>query len=73
MVEDIFKNVSYTQLKFLYGQIIAGREEGLRPRCLDEYIRVVRNVYQMSVGEAWSYTEKLFWDEVGRRYFEQME
>ncbi len=29
--------------------------------------------YQMSTGDAWSCTEKLFWDEVGKRYFEQTE
>lgn len=72
MIEDIFKNVSEAQLKIIYEQIIAGREEGLRPRILDNYIREVRKAYELSFGEAWKYTEKLFWDEVGRRYFRQM-
>ena len=70
--EELFKNVSDEQLKFLYEQILAGRIEGLRPRCLDEYIRQVQKVFPLSFGEAWSYTEKIFWDEAGKRYFESL-
>lgn len=66
---ELFSRTSDTQLKYLYQQILAGREQGLRPRALDEYIREVEKTYQVSFGEAWKITEKLFWDEVGRRYF----
>lgn len=66
---ELFSRTSDTQLKYLYEQILSGREQGLRPRALDEYIREVEKMCQMSFGEAWGYTEKLFWDEVGRRYF----
>lgn len=69
MILKIFEDISDTQMKYLYEQILQGRDGGLRPRCLDEYIREVQKAYQMSFGEAWSYTEKLFWDEVGKRYF----
>lgn len=69
MILKIFEDVSDMQMKYLYEQILQGREYGLRPRCLDEYIREVQKAYKMSFGEAWSYAEKLFWDEVGKRYF----
>lgn len=68
-MEELFKNVSDEQLKFLYEQILAGRIEGFRPKCLDEYIRQVQKIFPLSFGEAWTYTEKAFWDEVGKRYF----
>lgn len=68
-VEELFKNISDEQLKFLYEQILTGRIEGIRPRCLDKYIRQVQKVFPLSFVEAWDYTEKIFWDEVGRRYF----
>lgn len=68
--EELFRECSDTQLRYLYGQIMAGREDGLRPRALDEYIRKIEKLYSVGFGEAWRVTEKLFWDEVGRRYFE---
>lgn len=71
-MEELFKDASDSQLKFLYEQILAGRIEGLRPKCLDEYIRQVQKVYHMDFGEAWRHTEKLFWDEVGRRHFSSL-
>lgn len=67
--DDLFSKISDTQLKHLYEQILDGRDKGLRPRVLDEYIREIEKIYQISFGEAWRLTEKLFWDEVGRRYF----
>lgn len=69
-MEKLFSNISDTQMKYLYSQILSGREKGLRPTELDEYIRKVQKQYQMDFGEAWRHTEKLFWDEVGRRYFD---
>lgn len=69
MILKIFEDVSDMQMKYLYEQILQGREDGLRPRCLDEYIREVQKAYRMDFGESWRHTEKLFWDEVGKRYF----
>lgn len=68
-MEELFRNISETQMKYIYNQIMKGREEGLRPRVLDDYIREVQKKYQMDFWEAWRSTEKLFWNEVGRRYF----
>lgn len=68
-MEELFSKTSEKQMKYLYGQIMAGRDQGLRPRALDDYIREVQKKYGMDFGEAWRHTEKLFWDEVGRRYF----
>lgn len=68
-MDELFKNVSDEQLNFIYRKILAGRAEGLRPRCLDEYIRKVQEFFPLTFSEAWSYAEKAFWDEVGRRYF----
>ncbi len=71
-MKELFKNLSDEQLKILYEQILEGRMEGMRPRGLDEYIRQVQKVIPLSFGESWSYVEKEFWDEVGRRYFESL-
>lgn len=65
-----FKDCSQKELKYIYKGILKGREEGLRPRCMDKYIEKVRTAYNtLDVAGAWKYTEGLFWDEVGRRYF----
>lgn len=67
---DVFRAADYEELKHIYKEILKGREEELRPRCLDPAIEEVRKVYNMSIGEAWRYAEGLFWEEVGRRYFQ---
>lgn len=69
MIEEIFSSLSDKELKKMYEDILLGREEGLRPKCLDPYIKKVQEKYPLSFAEGWAYTEKLFWNEVGRRYF----
>lgn len=69
MEEKIFSPLSDMELKKIYTDILQGREEGLRPKCLDPYIKKVREKYPLSFAEGWSYTEKLFWNEVGKRFF----
>lgn len=67
---EVFRDADFEELKHIYEEILKGREEGLRPRCLDKYIEKVRAIYStLSFGEGWKYTERVFWDEVGRRYF----
>ncbi len=67
---EVFRDVDFEELKHIYEEILKGREEGLRPRCMNKYIEKVRAVYTtMNFGEAWRHTENLFWDEIGRRYF----
>lgn len=68
---DIFKDLDYETMKNIYQNILAKREEGLRPKCLDGYIKKVQAIYPLTFGEAWKYTESLFWEEIGRRYFEK--
>lgn len=71
MDSDIFRDVPYEEMKFLYAQIIENREVGLRPKCLDDYIRKFRDMYPtLSFADAWKYTEESFFNEVARRYFE---
>lgn len=68
---EVFQEESDDELCYIYKQILKGRDDGLRPRCLDKYIEKVRKVYStLSFAEAWRHTEKLFWDEIGKRYFE---
>lgn len=69
-MDNVFKNESYDTLKSLYLDIIKRNDDGLRPLSLDPYIREVRNIYPfLDFGEAWKYTEKMFFYEVGERYF----
>lgn len=68
---EIFRDVNDDELRYIYEQILKGRREGVRPRCLERYIKKVREAYPtLDFGEAWRYAEGLFWVEVGRRYFE---
>lgn len=67
---EVFRDVDFEELKHIYEEILKGREEGLRPRCLDKYIEKVMEVYRISeYANAWKFTEGIFWDEIGRRYF----
>lgn len=67
---QIFKNESDAKMKELYLDIWSGREEGLRPRGLDPYIKEIKEqLPQLTFGEAWRYTEQLFWEEVAHRFF----
>lgn len=68
-MKNVFENESYETLKSLYNDILKEREEGLRPHSLDTYIEQVQKTYPLTMGEAWRYTENMFWEEVGRRYF----
>lgn len=72
MIAELFNNVQDSELKDIYEEILSARKDGLRPRCLDPYINKVRETYPLSVGEAWRYTEGLFWEEVAKRYFSAM-
>lgn len=65
----LFQDCTDMELKAIYEQIIQRREDGLRPRILDPYIEKVRKAYPLSFGEGWTYAEKEFWDEAGRRFF----
>lgn len=67
---QIFKNEPAARMKELYLDILNGREEGLRPRSLDPYIKEARErLPQSTFAEAWRYTEQLFWEEVACRFF----
>lgn len=67
---ELFSKTSDVELNYIYEEIVKGRENGLRPQCLDIYIRKVRDTYPaLSFGEAWRYAENAFWDEVGYRHF----
>ena len=59
MITNMFAALDKKELREIYDAIAVSREEGMRPRILDEYIRQVREVYLLSVGEAWKYTEQL--------------
>lgn len=70
MIENVFSGLTLEELKVLYAGILEAREEGLRPRILDKYIRQVQAKYPLSFGEAWKYTEQLFWEEIAKRFFD---
>lgn len=72
MDKKIFSELTSEELKMLYAEILKAREEGLRPRVLDKYIRQVHTIYPLTFGEAWKHTEQLFWDEVAKRFFERL-
>lgn len=71
-VYNVFAQVSDTDLKCLYYRILEKREEGLRPRELDSYIRRVQEKYPVTFGESWRITERMFWEEAAKRFFERM-
>lgn len=67
---QISKNEPDARMKELYPDIWDGREEGLRPGSLDPHIKEVRNqLPKLTFGEAWRYTEQLFWEDVAHRFF----
>lgn len=70
MIENVFSGLTFEELKVLYAGILEAREEGIRPRILDEYIRQIKEKYPLSFGEAWRYTEQLFWEEIAKRFFD---
>ena len=72
-MENIFRSESYEKLYKLYNDIIGSKEDGLRPKSLDKYIAEIQVTYPLTTGEAWRYTENLFREEIGRRYFEERE
>lgn len=37
-MKNVFENVPDDEMRFLYEQILAGRDTALRPRCMDPYI-----------------------------------
>ena len=68
-MKNVFENESYDVLKTVYNDILTAREEALRQHSLDTYIEQVMEAYPLSLGDAWRYTENMFWEEIGRRYF----
>lgn len=68
-MDNLFKKETDEELKCIYKEILESREEGLRPKILDPYIRKIRDVYPLTVSESWEIVEKLFWEEVARRHF----
>ena len=70
MIENVFSGLTLEELKVLYAGILEAREEGIRPRILDEYIRQIKEKYPLSFGEAWRDTEQLFWEEIAKRFFD---
>lgn len=71
-MKNVFEDEPYDILKSLYDDILTNRNDGLRPRSLDKYIEQIQNIYPLNLGEAWRYTENMFWEEVGRRYFDEI-
>lgn len=53
MDKKIFSELTSEELKTLYAEILKAREDGVRPRVLDTYIRQVQAIYPLTFGEAW--------------------
>ena len=70
-MEDIFSNLTDKQLYELNKDRLKSKDEGLRPRSFDPYIAELCKVYPLDVGNAWSYAEDLFFEEVSKRFFEK--
>lgn len=70
MNENVFSELTPEELKTLYMGILKAREDGMRPRVLDDYIRKVQAEYPLTFGEAWKHTEQLFWEEIAKRFFD---
>lgn len=68
-MNNLFESVTDNELKNIYKDIQSAKEEGLRPRILDSYIKKIREIYPLDIGEGWKFTEQLFFEEVARRYF----
>ena len=70
---DIFDNVSDIELKNIFEDIAESRNCGNRPRSLDSYYNEVMNLCKMkTIGEAIPLTDRLFYDEVAKRYFKHI-
>ena len=72
-IENIFRELAKCELEEIYKKILEGRESGMRPRALDPYIYRIQEKYPLSTREAWDYAERSFWEEVARRYFQNIQ
>ena len=68
----LFQDCTDQELKVIYEQITWGKKYGFRPQIVDSYIEKARETYPLSFADGWSYTEKAFWEEVGKRFFESV-
>ena len=68
-MKNVFENVPDDEMRFLYEQILAGRDTALRPRCMDPYIHQVMQLFSLTFGQAWRSAEQMFFEEIAKRYF----
>ena len=67
---EIFKNVTDAEMVEMYKDIQKSKEEGLRPRRLDEYVNIIKEKCHFEMlSQATDFTVKLFYEEVAKRYF----
>lgn len=70
-MNEIFSRLTKDELRCINEDRIKSKQEGVRPRSFDSYIRDIRNVYPLTVGEGWSFAENLFFEEIAKRFFEE--
>lgn len=71
---SLFKDLPYAELKKIYEGIRVAEKEGLRPTCLNPYIKMAAEQLQFdSSYEAWGFTQRLFYEEITNRFFSEHE
>lgn len=70
MKDNIFSNLTVQELKDINIDRLTAKEAGLRPRIFDPYIEKIRKIYPLTVAEAWTFVEDLFFEEICKRFFD---
>lgn len=70
MKDNIFSNLTVQELKDINIDRLTAKEAGLRPRSFDPYIEKIRKIYLLTVAEAWTFVEDLFFEEICKKFFD---
>ena len=74
MCLKLFASVSDAEMHKIYEDVVESKNEGLRPRSLDPYIKTLREHCEYeTVSQAAAEVEKLFYKELADRYFKKEE
>lgn len=70
-MENPFKALTKDELQIINEDRLKAKNEGMRPRSFDKFIKEVQEFYPLTFGEGWKYTEELFFEEVLERFFKE--
>ena len=75
-MENIFKDTRGTELFEIYKDFLGSKEIGVAIESFKPYAKTIKNIYfpsvDYSLGMAISLTEKMFLEEIAKRYFEDL-